>query len=48
MGSVLVVEDSATERKILSSYLQELGVTVATAETGEEALEKSTPVVQTS
>ncbi len=40
MGSVLVVEDSATERKILSSYLQELGVTVATAETGEEALEK--------
>ncbi|HIK37091.1 MAG: response regulator [Geminocystis sp.] len=40
MGSVLVVDDSATERKILSSYLQELGITVSTAETGEEALEK--------
>jgi chemotaxis family two-component system response regulator PixH len=40
MGNVLVVDDSSTERNILVSYLQELGITVSTAETGEEALTK--------
>ena len=46
MGNALVVDDSSTERKILVGYLQELGITVTTAESGEEALEKlsdSTP-----
>ncbi len=40
MGSALIVDDSSTERKILTSYLQELGINVSIAETGEEALEK--------
>ena len=46
MGNALVVDDSSTERNILVGYLQELGITVNTAESGEEALEKidsSTP-----
>ena len=40
MGNALVVYDSSTERKILVGYLQELGITVTTAESGEEALDK--------
>ena len=40
MGNALVVDDSSTERKILVGYLQELGITVTTAESGEEALDK--------
>lgn len=40
MGNVLIVDDSSTERQILTGYLQELGITVTTAESGEEALEK--------
>jgi chemotaxis family two-component system response regulator PixH len=40
MGNALVVDDSSTERNILVSYLQELGITVTTAESGEEALTK--------
>ena len=40
MGTVLVVEDSSTEREIILGYLQQVGVKVTTAETGEEALEK--------
>ena len=40
MGNALIVDDSSTERKILGGYLQELGITVTTAETGEDALEK--------
>ncbi|NCO75096.1 MAG: response regulator [Cyanobacteria bacterium] len=40
MGNALIVDDSSTERKILVSYLQELGITVTTAESGEEALDK--------
>lgn len=40
MGNALIVDDSSTERKILVGYLQELGITVTTAESGEEALEK--------
>lgn len=40
MGNALIVDDSSTERKILTSYLQEWGITVTIAESGEEALEK--------
>jgi chemotaxis family two-component system response regulator PixH len=40
MGNALIVDDSSTERKILLGYLQELGITVTTAESGEEALDK--------
>lgn len=40
MGNALIVDDSSTERKILLGYLQELGITVNTAESGEEALDK--------
>lgn len=40
MGNALIVDDSSTERKILVGYLQELGITVTTAESGEEALDK--------
>ena len=46
MGTALVVEDSLTEREVLTGYLQEAGITVVTAKSGEEALEKidsSTP-----
>ena len=46
MGNALVVDDSPTQRNILVSYLQELGIAVTTAESGEEALTKinnSTP-----
>ena len=40
MANVLIVDDSSTERKILVSYLQEIGVSITTAESGEEALTK--------
>ncbi len=40
MGQALIVDDSSTERKILTSYLQELGITVTTADSGEDALTK--------
>ena len=40
MGNALIVDDSATQRNILVSYLQELGINVTTAESGEEALVK--------
>lgn len=40
MGQALIVDDSSTERQIITGYLQELGITVNTAESGEEALEK--------
>ena len=46
MGTALLVEDSLTDCEMLAGYLQELGITVATATSGEEALEqinKSTP-----
>ncbi len=46
MGTALLVEDSATERETLAGYLQEAGITVVTATSGEEGLEKinsSTP-----
>jgi chemotaxis family two-component system response regulator PixH len=40
MGQALIVDDSSTERQIITGYLQELGITVSIAKTGEEALEK--------
>ncbi|MGY6529128.1 MAG: response regulator transcription factor [Cyanobacterium sp.] len=40
MAKVLIVDDSSTERKILVSYLEEIGVSITTAESGEEALTK--------
>jgi chemotaxis family two-component system response regulator PixH len=40
MGTVLVVEDSITEREIITYYLRQVGVVVSTAKSGEEALEK--------
>ena len=40
MGYTLIVEDSATERSIISGYLQEVGINVSVALSGEEALEK--------
>lgn len=40
MGYTLIVDDSATERSIISSCLQEVGINVSFALSGEEALEK--------
>ena len=40
MGTVLVVEDSLTEREIITQYLKQAGLTVSIAASGEEALEK--------
>ena len=40
MGTVLIVDDSATERSIISSCLQQVGINVSIAISGEEALEK--------
>ena len=40
MGHALIVDDCATERAILASCLQEIGIDVSIATSGEEALEK--------
>jgi chemotaxis family two-component system response regulator PixH len=40
MGNALVVDDSLTEREILVGHLEEAGITVSIATSGEEALEK--------
>lgn len=40
MGYTLVVDDSATERSIITSCLQEIGIQVSVALSGEEALTK--------
>ncbi len=40
MGTVLVIEDSLTEREIISHYLKQAGITVVVATSGEEAIEK--------
>ncbi|MDJ0530889.1 MAG: response regulator [Xenococcaceae cyanobacterium MO_207.B15] len=40
MGHALIVDDCATERAILTSCLQEIGIDVSIATSGEEALEK--------
>ena len=39
MGTVLIVDDSSTEREIISKYLQEGGLNISTAYSGEEALQ---------
>jgi DNA-binding response OmpR family regulator len=40
MPTILVVDDSATEREIISGCLKEKGLTIVLAQSGEEALEK--------
>jgi len=40
MGTALVVDDSLTERQIISSCLEQEGINVSLASSGEEALEK--------
>lgn len=40
MGYTLVVDDSATERSIITNCLQEIGINVSVALSGEEALAK--------
>lgn len=40
MANALVVDDSLTEREILVGHLQQAGMNVMTANSGEEALEK--------
>ena len=40
MGQALIVDDSATERAILVNCLQDIGIEVLIAASGEEALEK--------
>ncbi|MGF1539397.1 MAG: response regulator transcription factor [Pleurocapsa sp.] len=40
MGYTLIVDDSATERAIITSCLQEIGINVSIAMSGEEALEQ--------
>ncbi|MDJ0897944.1 MAG: response regulator [Xenococcus sp. MO_188.B8] len=40
MGQALIVDDSATERAILTNCLKGIGVDVLVATSGEEALEK--------
>ena len=40
MKTVLVVEDGLTDREILSRYLQQAGLSVVGAKSGEEAQEK--------
>jgi two-component system, chemotaxis family, response regulator PixH len=40
MGNALIVDDSATEREIIKSCLQQVGINVIIATSGEEAIEK--------
>jgi len=40
MGTVLVVEDSATDMQVIINCLQQGGINVLTADSGEAALEK--------
>ena len=40
MNKVLVVDDSLTDRKVISTYLQELGLKVFDAESAEDAMNK--------
>ena len=40
MGYTLIVDDSTTERAIITSCLQQVGINVSIASSGEEALEK--------
>ncbi|VEP18593.1 Protein PilH [Hyella patelloides LEGE 07179] len=40
MGNALIVDDSSTERAILTGCLKEIGINISIATSGEEALEK--------
>ncbi len=40
MGTALIIDDSLTEREIITHYLKQAGIGVSTANSGEEALEK--------
>ncbi len=40
MGTALIIEDSLTEREIITQYLKLAGIKAAIAGSGEEALEK--------
>lgn len=40
MGKVLVVDDSLTDRKVITAYLEEAGLTVLDVQSAEEAMEK--------
>ncbi|BFM40180.1 response regulator [Synechocystis sp. LKSZ1] len=40
MGTALVIDDSSTERSIITEICKSLGINVTTAVSGEEALEK--------
>lgn len=40
MNKVLVVDDSLTDRRVLTAYLTEAGLTVMDVESAEEAMEK--------
>ena len=40
MSKVLVVDDSLTDRRVLSTYLTKAGMTVLDVESAEEAMEK--------
>ncbi|MBF2048338.1 MAG: response regulator transcription factor [Leptolyngbya sp. IPPAS B-1204] len=40
MGTALVIDDSMTDREVLTACLRQAGMTVMTATTGEEGLEK--------
>jgi chemotaxis family two-component system response regulator PixH len=41
MSIALIVDDSPTEREIISSCLKEIGLSVLTANSGEEGIEKA-------
>lgn len=45
MATALIVEDSLTDRELLTHYLQQSGITVTSAQSSEEALQmlKATP-----
>ncbi|RMF22788.1 MAG: response regulator, partial [Cyanobacteria bacterium J083] len=40
MAKALVVDDSLMDRKVITSYLQQAGITVMDAESAEEAMNK--------
>ena len=40
MGTALIIDDSSTEREILTGCLKQAGYTILTATSGEEALDK--------
>lgn len=40
MGTALVIEDSMTDREVITACLKQAGISVLTAQSGEEALEK--------